>query len=458
MVSSLRRTLAVRFSLTMGVTLLGIALWAYLGMRHTLMAQLDRALRTTWEYQSFALARDGQLLSAPADLDQASFIRQLNRFVIARDSSGRILQSNIAFANDVQLDPASHRRALTGALATASARWGAGEARSLYGPAPASAAPAAVVQVAASLEPLHDASRAVLMRMLATALLGALASLVGAGWLATAALAPVEEIASQAKGIQAGARGQRISTHADVAELRGMVEILNDMLGRLERSYEWHRRIIRDMGHDLRTPLAAMRAEIETALMSERTPEQYRQVLDSSLEEVDRLTLIGDAMSLLALLESGDLEPALTALDIRQVVSAAVERAQSRVGPPTIHFDSPPSPVPSRVDSRLLHIALDQLLDNARRHTAPGTPVDVTVASRGGRVIVTVEDHGRGVPDEILPELFNRFYRGDTARGRDAGAGLGLTLAAAVMDLHQGHISADRGAGGGLRIRLELAA
>jgi signal transduction histidine kinase len=82
--------------------------------------------------------------------------------------------------------------------------------------------------------------------------------------------------------------------------------------------------------------------------------------------------------------------------------------------------------------------------------------VDVTAAAEDGRLVVAVEDHGPGVPEEILAQLFNRFYRGDSARGREAGTGLGLTLAAAIVDLHRGQISAERGTVGGLRIRIEL--
>jgi signal transduction histidine kinase len=123
-----------------------------------------------------------------------------------------------------------------------------------------------------------------------------------------------------------------------------------------------------------------------------------------------------------------------------------------------VHLVPPPTALPARVDAGLLGMALDQLLDNARRHTPPGTPVEVAVGMLDGRVALTVEDHGPGVPDEMMPHLFDRFYRGDAARGRSAGFGLGLSVAAAIMDLHRGRIAAERGTGGGLRIRIELPA
>jgi two-component system heavy metal sensor histidine kinase CusS len=441
----------------MGIALLGIALWAYLGVQHTLREQLDRSLRITFELQSLDLAGNDRITSATVPMEENRFVRELNRLIVVRDSSGRILQANSDLALDLALDSAGFRRAMAGRRSMGYGTWRGRGVRSVYGATPAGApAPAAVLQVAASLGPLEAASRTVLLRMIATALLGALASFVGAGWLARSALAPVEEIATQAKAVQG--TGQRITAHANVSELQGLIEILNQMLGRLERSYQWHRRIIRDLSHDLRTPITTMRAGVEVALWSERKPDEYRQVLASTLEEIDRLVLIGDALSLLARLESGDVAPVLTSVDLRLLASQAVDRARARVGEQTVHLAPPPTALPARVDARLLGMALDQLLDNARLHTPPGTPVEVAAGALDGGVTLTVEDHGPGVPDEMMPHLFDRFYRGDAARGRHAGFGLGLSVAAAIVNLHRGRIAAERGAAGGLRIRIELPA
>jgi signal transduction histidine kinase len=334
--------------------------------------------------------------------------------------------------------------------------WRGRKVRALYGPAAAGPGALAVLEVAAFLAPLEAASRDLLLRMMATALLGALISLIGAGWLTRSALEPVENIARQAAAIQGGLAGQRITAHADVIELRGLIEVLNQMLARLERSYEWHRQIVRDLGHDLRTPIATMRAAVEMALWTERRPDQYREALASTLEEVDRLTLITDAFGLLAKLESGDLVPTLVETDVRTVAGQAVDRARERVGGHEIRFNRSEEALPAPVDACLLSMVLDQLLDNARRHTPPGTKVDVSVAAQDGAVRVAVEDDGPGVPEEEMGQLFNRFYRGDPARGRQAGLGLGLTLAAAIIDLHRGRITAERRSPQGLRIRIDL--
>jgi signal transduction histidine kinase len=454
MAHSLRRTLAVRFSLTMVVALVAIALWAYLGMIQILRDQLDRSLYTSYEVQASALSTQGSVVQLPSVGGWR--LEEINRLVVARDVTGRIVQANAALAKDLSLDSTAFRRALERQPTATDATWRGRKVRAVYGPASADTGAVVVLEVAALLEPLEATSRRVLFRMIATALLGALASLVGAAWLTRSSLEPVEAIARQAGAIQGGRAGQRISAHADVIELRGLIEVLNQMLARLERSYEWHRQIVRDLGHDLRTPIATMRAAMEMALWTERRPDQYREVLASALEEIDRLTLISDAFSLLARLESGDLVPTLVMTDVGAVAAQAVYRARERVGGHEIRFTRPDDTLLAPVDAHLLGMVLDQLLDNARRHTPPGTRVDVSVAAQDGDVRLIVEDEGPGVSEEQVGQLFNRFYRGDPARGRQAGLGFGLTLAAAIVDLHRGRITAERRSPWGLRIRIEL--
>jgi signal transduction histidine kinase len=455
MAFSLARTLAVRFALTMVVGLVAIALWVCAGVNRVLHEQLDRSLSTTYELQSGALTLHGNIVPLPA-VEERRFVEEINRLVVGRDSSGRIVQVNAESARDLPPDPTAFGQALEGRRTVVNGTWRGREVRTLYGPAPAGTRPVAVLEIAAFLAPVEAARRQVLLRMTVIALLGALASLVGAAWLARSALEPVETIARQAGAIHGGRTGQRITAHADVLELHGLIEVLNAMLGRLERSYEWHREIIRDLGHDLRTPLATMRATAEMALWTERRPDQYRAALASTLEEIDRLTLISDALSLLAKLESGDLKPVLATADVRTVAGQAVDRARERVGGHDIRFTPPAEPLPATLDARLLGMVLDQLLDNARRHTPPGTRVDVTLAAQDSQVRLTVEDEGPGVPQEMIGRLFNHFYRVDPARGRQSGLGLGLTLAASIVDLHGGCITAERRSPQGLRVRIDL--
>lgn len=454
---SLQRTLAVRFSLTMFVALLGLALWGYFGVRNTLMKQLDRSLESAARLQVDNPAAHGSL-AAHKSVALNHFIEDVNRFVAIRDSAGRILTSNTALAHDLPLETIAFRKAREGRRTLITQQWQGHGFRSIYLPAVPrmGRTEAAMVQVGASLIPLEASLHTVLLQMVGTVLLVTLATAIGAGWLAASAVAPVHRITAQARAITGEVASQRITAHADVIELRGLTEVLNAMLARLERTSTWHRRIIRDLGHDLRTPITAMRAGVEVALWSERSPDAYRRVLASTLEEIDRLGLISDALVLLGRLESGDVTLNRTDLDLRAAARAAVSRAQEGVGAHTINLVQPPEPVLTWADARLMTIVVEQLLDNARRYTPAGTRIDITVAARGTDAVLTVEDNGPGVAEEVLPHLFERFYRSDTARARGGGPGLGLTATASIIALHGGHVVGERGSVGGLRVTVTL--
>jgi signal transduction histidine kinase len=229
------------------------------------------------------------------------------------------------------------------------------------------------------------------------------------------------------------------------------------MLERLDRGMLAQRRIIADVGHDLRTPITAMQGELEVVLRHPRDPERYRQALQSVLEEVNHLGTLSDSLLLLARVEAGDLMPARVSTNIQRMVTDAVQRVGPRAGSRQLRYDPGHNGGPgiAAIDARMVGLVLDQLLDNAVRHTPPGTAVTVGSAGDRERVDIVVEDSGEGVPDDILPHLFERFYRGDTARGR-GGAGLGLTVAAAIVQAHGGTIRAERARGHGLRVTVSL--
>ena len=117
---------------------------------------------------------------------------------------------------------------------------------------------------------------------------------------------------------------------------------------------------------------------------------------------------------------------------------------------------TPQEPVLIRADARLMRMILEQLLDNARRYTPEGSRIELTVAVRNGEAVITVEDDGPGLADDVLPHLFEPFYRSDTARAREGGPGLGLTATASIVTLHGGRVAADRSSLGGLGVTVKL--
>ncbi len=455
---SLRRALAVRFSLTIFLALLLISLWAFLGTHYSLSRQLDESLKSALQLEAASLAAGLPVVFQPGSRDMDVFVRQVNRFIAIRDSTGNALSVNTALALNLPVDRQSFGQARAREQVLTTQSWETHRIRSIYSPVPeGSVTGAAVIQVAASLEPLGEVERRIFFLMLGTVLLGTAATMVGASWLARGAVAPLAAVTAQAEAIEPGVVGSRITAHADVAEFKGLVGVLNRMLDRLEGAYEQQRRIIADLGRDLRTPLTAMQGEVEVALRSERSTEEYRAVLESCLEEVEHLSSIGDSLVLLARIEAGELQPQLAPVDIASLVSDAVNRVRSRAEGRTLTVQGEDlADAMVSVDARMISLVLDHLLHNAVQHTPAGTQVVVTMSSHASQIQIAVDDDGPGIADELLPHLFERLYRTDEARTRSTGAGLGLTIAAAIVDAHDGSIAATRSKRGGLQLVIEL--
>ena len=455
---SLRRTLAVRFSATMFVALMLIGVAAFTGFRHILGRIIDRSLVSASQLESDDLAVGLALTKHTEASDPVAFTEGINRFVVVRNAAGAIVSTNTALADDLPLTDEAFMLALGGEAGWASERWAHGSLRSLYRPVPAgSQAGFAVIQVSASLSPLAAATRRMFWFTLATVGLATLATGIGAGWLARSSMAPVAEITAQAAAITPGTSTKRITAHADAVEFRGLVDVLNGMLDRLGRALSTQRRIIADVAHELSTPVTAMRGELEVALRSERSADSYRATIQSCLEETEHIGSINEALLLLARLEARHIRPEWIEVDMRELVGTAV--ASVRIADPdrSYHFEGEgdvEENAEALVDVGLTKLVVNRLFDNIIKHTPAGTHVRAAVLPNDNQVVVTVEDDGPGLPDDAMQHLFDRFYQVDPSRTRVAGAGLGLSIAAAVADVHDGSASATRSELGGLMISL----
>jgi two-component system sensor histidine kinase MprB len=211
------------------------------------------------------------------------------------------------------------------------------------------------------------------------------------------------------------------------------------------------RQLVADASHELRTPVTSLRTNIEVLLSEggELTGEDRQRLLEDVRAETEELTaLIADVIEL----ARGD-EPLSDADDVRldAVVAEAVARARRRR--PHTTFEAQLEPTLVEGLSERLGRAVDNLLDNAAKHAPEGTVVEVVL--RGGEL--TVRDHGPGIPAEDRPHVFDRFYRGSSARGRP-GSGLGLAIVRQVAETHGGSITIEQAPGGGALFRLTLEA
>ena len=287
----------------------------------------------------------------------------------------------------------------------------------------------------------------------------ALAVALGGGWfLAGRALRPMEAITEAARRIAAGDLTQRLSASQSSDEIGRLAGTFNEMIARLEGSFRQIQRFSADASHELRTPLTVMKGETELALRRPRSAEDYRLVLESSLEEIDRMTRIIDDLLFLSRADLGEIRMErrpvrLDALveDIQRQAAVlgqeqGIEVLITLVQPATVLGD----------ELRLRELVLN-LVENAVKYSRPGDQVEMALAQEESIARLTVTDHGIGIPAEAQSRIFDRFYRTDDARAHDPkGTGLGLAICKWIAEVHQGRIEVHSELGKGSRFTLIL--
>jgi len=261
--------------------------------------------------------------------------------------------------------------------------------------------------------------------------------------LAGQALAPVRKMSTVARAITEQDLHRRLPEELPASdEIGQLARTFNTMLVRLEFAFSSLQRFTADAAHELRAPLSIMRTQLEVTMRRPRSEGEYVQSNTTLLKEVERLTRVTDHLLLLARADAGALHPRLEALDLPDLVEEVVDRWQAAAAAKDVALKcSVAEGGPVIGDPDLLKRLLDNLLDNAFRHTPHGGQVRVVAACTDGAWTVGVSDDGPGVPKEIQPRLFERFSRSDPARGRSTGgAGLGLSICAAIARAHNGSI------------------
>lgn len=295
-----------------------------------------------------------------------------------------------------------------------------------------------------------------------TALLISLPAMLGlaglAGyWLARRALQPLEQMALRAEQITPDRLHERLPVD-ESGELGHLAQVFNKTLGRLEQSFEQLKRFTSDASHELRTPLTAIRSVGEVGLQKNASREEYRDIIGSMLEEVNRLTRLIDNLLTISRADSGHLALNQTAFSAMSLIREAVELIEILADEKKQHVSIRGTSHDQLYGDRLfLRQALVNILDNAVKYSPEGGSISVSVESTGGRVVITVADSGPGIAAEHRPKVFERFYRVDKARSRNAGgAGLGLAIAQWAVRAHRGELTADQNKDGGCIFRMEF--
>ncbi len=390
-----------------------------------------------------------RLAGLPADIDQPP-VPGAQHAVVAQavDASGRVLAPAGAplLLTGEELAAARRGRMLVDRAVPALGQ----RARILARPLDTAAGPVVGVAVT-SIAPLEQA-RTRLLLILLVAGPALTSAITGTAWLlAGAALRPVRRMADRAATISMTAPGERLPVPPGRDEIAHLGATLNRMLERIELNVAHERAFIDDASHELRSPLAVLRGELELALLASEEPDAVRRGLQSALEETDLLAALSDRLLTLARADAGQLCPRPDTVELLEAARAAAARAPARTG---VAVTVEGAPVSCTCDPGMFGQVLDNLLSNAIRHA--GAKVLVQVAPLPGGARIVVADDGPGIPPELLPVAFDRFTRADTSRSR-GGTGLGLAITASLVGALGGQVSAANGPPlGGAVLEVEL--
>jgi two-component system OmpR family sensor kinase len=263
------------------------------------------------------------------------------------------------------------------------------------------------------------------------------------GWLASSRiLRPIAGISATAAAISATNLSERIDPATVDRELEGLARVLNTTFDGLEAAFDRQARFTADASHELRTPLAAIRSVGEVGLQKDGSRAEYRDIIGSMLEEVNRLTSLVDNLLTISRADAGSLQLELVDVPVMQLVREAAALFEVLVEEKALNLIVTGDESATVEGDRLfLRQALVNLLHNAVKYSPLGGTISVRVQSSINEVAVDIEDNGPGIPLEDRQKIFDRFYRVDRARWRESGgAGLGLSITKWVVEAHGGKI------------------
>jgi len=461
---SFRFHLALRAAGAVAAGMVAVAVLTFLSLRTILDGELNASILGVASIQAASLtdgaAGDMHFHEWELTPDEAASLQDLIRYAQVWQVDGMSLLRSRYMTRDLPVEPANLDAAADGRLVWAEDVWEGVRVRSLYYPlerfGPVHGQH--VLQVAAPLTARNDMLARIGGFLAALALLIPAATYAGAWWLAGRAMRPVYEIIDHAEAFEASSLNQRIQAYAETREYRRLVDVLNGMLARIERAFDSQKRFTADASHELRSPLTAMRGELEIALRRPREAAEYRRVVESTLEEVVRLSRITEDLLLLARSDSGVLLPRVEHTSVPEVVSHIADRLQGKADAKGITVDvMAPSDAVAQVDAGLLGQIAWNLIENAIKFTPAGGRICVAVTESEGSVVLEIRDTGPGFVD---PEkAFTRFYRDDIARTHripTEGTGLGLAIVQAVAEAHAGRVRAENLPGAGACVTVTL--
>lgn len=271
------------------------------------------------------------------------------------------------------------------------------------------------------------------------------------------ALKPIDDISAKAAMISHGHYDQRIEVSEVKSELVELSEILNKAFQHINDTLEIQRKFTSDASHELRTPVSILILELESALRQERSPEQYRERIESALTAAQRLNNLANSLLEISQIESGETQLEMQPVDIASLILSIEQQMQLSFQEKGLTIHNHVAPHSIDIDSQKISRVLTNLLSNALSHTEDGGSITLESEIADGSLIIQVDDTGSGIPADELPYIFDRFYRADKARTSSHNrSGLGLAICQSITHAHNGEITIDSTEGVGTKVTLKL--
>jgi heavy metal sensor kinase len=461
-VRGLRFRFTVAIAIFVSALLLAVGFFFRQRLETVLDTQVRKLLDEEWAATKAYLIihrREPEWRYDPEDEEETLIVKQLQRVYLCADSEGKVLDVSPAFEDLGIFTPEQ----IKAALATNQPYWD--ERISDFDGDPYVIRGGPFVdddnhRYFVAIGTSAAESRRVLLeftRTYFTILPFMILAAILTGWfLANRAISPVHELAEAAGRISGRNLSLRIPPRNSGDEIDNLIQTFNSMVERLENSFEMTRRFSIDVSHELRTPLTVIRGQLEVALFTASTAEQYRDAIIDALEDVEKLGQTVRAMLLLSQAESGQLALQKSVIDLAPVVADIVDQFQIPAEGEQITLSGEiEGPCWVEVDRIQIERMISNLLSNAVKYTPAGGTVTARCRTAGAGVVFEVDDTGVGIPYEALPHIFDRFYRVPGQKEKQ-GLGLGLSFVAWIAKAHGGSVEADSAVGRGTKFTVHL--
>ncbi|NQT74387.1 MAG: HAMP domain-containing protein [Chloroflexi bacterium] len=468
-IHSIKFRFTLWYLVVLGILLVLLSTGVYFGLSHGLHNSLDDSLKLR------ALQLSNSKVGLLESISEGGFQEKLGEVVSLYFVSEDELIPIPARGVDVPTVDQMVMEAIEGNKSFATMNTSEGEELRLYAipftakkpglipvrPRISSQLPSGALVVGRSTEDIDDALHGLRQILIISNLVTLAVAGAGGIFLARRALKPVDDIAQTTLEIEkSGDLSQRIPVNTK-DELGRLATALNQMIERLEKAFKRQQQFTGDASHELRTPLAIIEAESTLALEKDRSAEEYRQSLETVTQEAENMSNIIDQLLALARADAGKEQLTFEEIQLDELLRDVASDADVLCREKGLKFEfGSIEDVTVRGDNSGLRQLFLNLLNNSIRYTPSGGSITISLAKEGNQAIASLTDTGIGIPEDEIPNVFERFYRVDKARSRaDGGSGLGLAICKHIAEVHGGSVEVEsrQGEGSTFSVRLPIA-